>query len=62
MCEDEEEREGDFLIFFFFFSLLSQIYGNRTGRFLSEQKEKLDYATRATRRYQNLNISSNFNR
>ena len=31
-------------------------------RFLSEQKAKLDYATRATRRYQYLSVSSNFKR
>ena len=29
-------------------------------RFSSEQKEKLDYATRATRRYQYLSLLSNF--
>ena len=31
-------------------------------RFLSEQKTKLDYATRATRRYQYLSVSANFKR
>ena len=54
----ERERER------FFFSLLVSLSDLRKSdrRFLSEQKEKLDYAMRATCRYQYLCISSNHKR
>ena len=55
-----EEREEFYLFFSFFVSLIDLWKSNR--RFSSNQKAKLDYATRATRRYQYLNILSNFKR
>ena len=42
--------------------LLSKIYGISNRMFLSEQKAKLVHALRATRRYQNLGVSSNSTR
>ena len=49
-----------FLFFFLFISFSNLRKLDR--RFLSEQKAKLDYVTRATRMYQNLGFSSNFKR
>ena len=53
-----EEREEFFFLLFAFFSDLWKL----DHRFLSEHKAKLVNATRATRRYQKLSISSNFKR
>ena len=55
-----EERER-FLFFFSFFASLVYLW-KLDRRFLSEQKEKLFYATRATRRHQNFSVSSNSKR
>ena len=56
-----DETEGD--IFFFIFSLRSFLDLRKLDRrLLSEQKAKLDYAKRATHRYQYLNLLSNFKR
>ena len=49
-------RERERYFYFIFFSDLRK----SDLRFLSERKVKLDYATRATRRYQYLNVLSNF--
>ena len=59
--EGDGERE-DF--YFFLFLLFASFLDLRKSdhRFLSEQKAKLDYATRATRRYQYISVSSNFKR
>ena len=56
----ERERPGE--RFFNFFSLLVYFSDLRKSdrRFLSEQKAKLEYATRATHRYQYLSLLSNF--
>ena len=56
-----ERRERFVLIFFFLFVSFSNLRKS-DRRFLSEQKAKLDYATRATRRYQYLSVSLNFKR
>ena len=50
-----------FFIFFIIFASFSYLW-KFDCRFLLEQKAKLDYATRATRRYQYLSVSSNFKR
>ena len=55
---DGERRED---IYIFFFSLFSDLRKS-DSRFFSEQKAKLIYATRATRRYQKISISSNSKR
>ena len=57
---DEEERERFVLNFFFSASFSDLRKSDR--KFLSEQKAKLVYATRATRRYQKLSLSSHFKR
>ena len=54
-------REGERYLNFFFFVSFSDLRKS-DRRFLSEQKAKLDYATRATRRYQYISVSSNFKR
>ena len=53
-----EERERYFNFFSLFISFLDLWKSDR--RFLSEEKAKLVYVTRATRRYQYLSVSSNF--
>ena len=60
-CVGKRSEERDFF-FFFFFSLFFFFSDLRKSdrRFLSEQKEKLVYATRATCRYQKFSISSHF--
>ena len=62
---EKTDREGveerDFLFFFLLFVSFSDLRKS-DRRFLSEQKAKLDYATRATRRNQYLSVSSNFKR
>ena len=62
MGDGHRERGGEreILNFFFLVSFLDLRKSDR--RFLSEQKAKLDYMTRATRRYQYLSVSSNFKR
>ena len=58
---EENELERDFFFYFLLFiSFLDLRKSDR--RFLSEQKEKLVYVIRATRRYQKLSISSHFKR
>ena len=61
-CGESVGRREIFFLFTFilFASLLDLRKSDR--RFLSEQKAKLDYATRVTRRYQYLSVSSNFKR
>ena len=54
-------RERDFNFIFLFFVSFSDLWKS-DRKFLSEQKAKLVYATRATRRYQKLSISSNSKR
>ena len=55
------ERENyTFIFFLLFVSLLDLRKSDR--RFLSKQKEELVYATRATRKYQKLSISSHCKR
>ena len=54
------ERGFLFLFFLLFVSFLDLRKLDR--RFFSEHKVKLDYATRATRRYQYLSLFSNFKR
>ena len=52
--ERERGEERDFLFLFFFIFLFFAFFLNlwkSDSRFLSEQKVKLVYATRATRRY-----------
>ena len=58
----ERWREGEtiFILYFLFVSFSDLRKSDR--RFLSEQKAKLVYATRATRRYQKLSISANSKR
>ena len=56
--ERREREDFYFFILFIFFSYLRK----SDRRFFSEQKAKLDDATRATRRYQYLSVSSNFKR
>ena len=58
--EDENEREEReiFLIFISFFVSFSDLRKS-DHRFSSGLKEKLIYATRATRGHQNLGVSSN---
>ena len=55
-CESEREN------FFFFSLLLSKIYRNRTIGFRRSKKAKSIHASRATRGYQNLGVSSNSTR
>ena len=57
-------RERRFLFLFLFFLLFVSFLDlwKSDNRFLSEQKAKLVYATRATRRYQKLSIPSNSKR
>ena len=57
------ERSGErfFNFFFLIFITLSDLWKS-DRRFSSEQKAKLVYATRATRRYQKLSILSHFKR
>ena len=59
--ESVEREEELFLNFFLLFVSFSNLRKS-DRRFLSEQKAKLDNATRATRRYQYLSVSSNFKR
>ena len=54
-------REREFYNFYFSFVSLSYLQ-KLDRRFSSEQKTKLDYAKRATSRYQYLSILSNFKR
>ena len=54
------ERE-DFNYFFLLFIFFSDLWKS-DRRFLSEQKAKLVYATKAMRRNQYLSVSSNFKR
>ena len=58
----ERWREGEtiFILYFLFVSFSDLRKSDR--RFLSKQKAKLVYATRATCRYQKLSISSHFKR
>ena len=59
--EKERGEERDIFNFFSLFVSFSDLWkSDRT--FLSEQKAKLVYATRATRRNQYLSVSSNFKR
>ena len=53
--------ERFFIFIFILFASLSDLRKS-DRRFSSEYKAKLDYATRATHRYQYLSISSNFKR
>ena len=53
--------ESDFYFYFLLFVSFSDLR-KLDHRFLSEQKAKLVYATRAMRRYQKLSISSHFKR
>ena len=55
------ERERNFYFIFSLFVSFSDLQKS-DRRFLSEKKAKLEYATRATRRYQYLSVSSNFKR
>ena len=55
------ERDDFYFLFFLLFASFSDSRKS-DRRFLSEQKVKLVYATRATRRYQKLSISSHFKR
>ena len=57
----KRERERDFYFIFLIFTYFSNLQKS-DRRFLSEQKAKLDYATKATRRYQYFSVSSNFKR
>ena len=54
-----EERERFFIFYFLLIVSFSDLQKSDC-RFSSEQKAKLDYAMRATRRYQYLSILSNF--
>ena len=54
-------REDFYFLFFLLFISFSDLRKSNR-RFLLEQKAKLDYATRATRRYKYLSVSSNFKR
>ena len=62
MRADGQSVGGDELERYFFFLLLICFSDLQKldRRFSSEKKEKLDYATRATRRYQYLSLLSNF--
>ena len=53
--------ERDIYLFYFFLASLSDLWKS-DHRFSSEQKAKLVYATRATRGYQKLSVSSNSKR
>ena len=57
----EQIGERYFLFYFLLFVSFSDLWKS-DRRFLSEQKAKLVYATKATHRYQNLSISSHFKR
>ena len=57
------KREREKCLFLFLFSLLlSKIYGNWTIGFCRSKKAKSVHASRATRGYQNLGVSSNSTR
>ena len=57
------EERGERVIRFFFSLFISfSDIRKQDRRFLSEQKAKFVYATRTTRRYQKLSISSHFKR
>ena len=57
----ERIRERYFFFYFLLFVSFSDLRKS-DSRFLSEQKAKLVYATRVTRRYQKLSISANSKR
>ena len=61
MDELERGRGDDFLVLFSSFRSFSDLR-KLDRRFLSEQKAKLDYAKKATHRYQYLSLLSNFKR
>ena len=54
-----ESKRIDFLFFFLLFASFSYLLRS-DRRFSSEQKAKLDYATRVTHKYQYLSILSKF--
>ena len=57
----ESMKRDDFYFLFLLFAFFSDLWKS-DRRFLLEQKAKLDYVTRATRRYQYLSVSSNSKR
>ena len=57
----ESVKRDDFYFLFLLFAFFSYLWKS-DRRFLSEQKAKFDYATRATHRYQYLSVSSNSKR
>ena len=56
--EREREREGDLFLFFLLFASFLDLR-KLDCRILSKQKAKFIHASRATRGYQNLRVSSN---
>ena len=58
----ERERVTRFFLFFFLIFASFSDLRKSDRRFLSKKKAKLDYATRATHRYQYLGVLSNFKR
>ena len=58
----ERWREGETIFILYFIFVFFSDLRKSDHRFSSEQKAKLVYATRATRRYQKLSISSHFKR
>ena len=54
------ERQAHIILFLYFLFISFSDLWKSDRRFSSEQKTKLVYATRATRRYQKLSISSHF--
>ena len=54
--ETENELERDLFYFYFLLFVSFSDLQKSDSRFSSEQKEKLDYATRATRKYQYLSL------
>ena len=58
----ERWREGETIFILYFLFVSFSDLQNSDCRYSSEQKAKLVNATRATRRYQKLSISSHFKR
>ena len=61
ISSERVHRKRDLFLYFLIFAYLLDLWKS-DHRFSLKQKEKLVYATRATRGYQNLSLSSNSKR